>query len=1662
MYSPVRSFRGLSGQRGEQIPARKPVFTPPGTVGRRRARLAVAALLIGLIAATLALLPSLAGANGCTGDTWMNTAGGLWSNAANWSAGLPTSTSDVCITTAGSGNYTVMLTGSVTVKSLTLGSGSAGTTQTLAVQGTAASGNASLDLTNASSIAVGGDLVLDNQAGSNYALLEGATLTNGGTLQSQSEGATNNYLRASLTDTSGSSFTVASGELLQDQNTTITNGGTLDVSTGGALLDLDSSGDKLTNTSSVTDHGTITLSGGATYGQSGTGAETGNAVNISGGTLNDGGAAGAFHLLGGCTLAGTIPASQTVSVLGNASGGDATTTLQAGGVTNDGTLVLDNASGSNYALLEGATLTNDGTLQSQVEGSTNNYLRANVTNDTGAHVVVASGELLQDQNTATVNDGTLTIDTGGAGGLAGLLDLDSSGDTLTNNGTITETGTIALSGGSSFTQAASSQQTGNPVVVTGSALTDSATAGTGTFNLLGGSKLTGTIPSTETVTILGNAAGGDATTTLQGSGVTNDGTLVLDNATGSNYALLQGATLTNDGTLQSQVEGTTNNYLRANVTNDTGAHVVVASGELLQDQNTATVNDGTLTIDTGGAGGLAGLLDLDSSGDTLTNNGTITETGTIALSGGSSFTQAASSQQTGNPVVVTGSALTDSATAGTGTFNLLGGSKLTGTIPSTETVTILGNAAGGDATTTLQGSGVTNDGTLVLDNATGSNYALLQGATLTNDGTLQSQVEGTTNNYLRAPLTNESGGQTVVASGELRQDQNTATTNDGTLTVDAGALLNLDSSLDVLDNTGTVTNLGALSLSSSATWQQAVTAGSPQTGNPVALTGATLTDSAGGGAFQLLGGSRLSGTIPTGQTVTVLGNAAGGDASTTLNGGVTNDGTLVLDNASGSNFALLQGATLTNDGTLQSQVEGTSNDYLRVSVVNTAAATMVVVSGELRQDQNTTITNNGTLTVDATALLNLDSSLDVLDNSGTVSNLGTLSLSSGATWQQAVSTTGAQQTGNPVALTGATLTDSAGAGAFQLLGGSKLSGTIPTGQTVTVLGNAAGGDASTTLNGGVTNDGTLVLDNASGSNSALLQGATLTNDGTLQSQSEGIAGTLDYLRVTVANTSAGQITVASGTLQQDQSTATTNDGTITVDAGAFYNLTSSAASLTNETDGTLAFQIAGVASFGTIALNGNAKLTLAGGSASPILTGGYVPPLNTEFQVITGVTGSPGTFTTVLNNFAGDYSSATSISLKRIDPTATTLSAAPNPSAYGQTVTLTAIVAPDPGQTGNPTGMVTFSDGGVVLGIGTVATSNGTTSATFTSSAFAVGPHALAATYDGNDSFGASPSSTVADTVNRAAAAVSIAASTPAIAAGQSETLTATVTGPSGVSPPPTGQVTFTDGGTALASVALTSSGGAAAATLTTSSLAAGAHSLGASYSGDGNYAPASAASPAGVTVSAPPPAATTTTSTTTTTSARGGVAGVVVKPIPKDTRIVPHGTVRVRLPDSRRFIPISQAKTIPLGTTVDATDGRAQIDVATPSGPAVKGELYGGSFVLTESKSGTVIATLTGGNFAVCPANSAPRKTALLAQTAVKKASPSTVVRKLWANVKGNFTTSGRYASASVRGTQWLTEDRCDGTYVFVAFGAVRVTAFATHRSTLVKTKGSLLVKAP
>src|SRR5207247_5870046 len=102
--------------------------------------------------------------------------------------------------------------------------------------------------------------------------------------------------------------------------------------------------------------------------------------------------------------------------------------------------------------------------------------------------------------------------------------------------------------------------------------------------------------------------------------------------------------------------------------------------------------------------------------------------------------------------------------------------------------------------------------------------------------------------------------------------------------------------------------------------------------------------------------------------------------------------------------------------------------------------------------------------------------------------------------------------------------------------------------------------------------------------------------------------------------------------------------------------------------------------------------------------------------------------------------------------TSTTLNSTPNPSVFGQAVTLTATVAPVVADPLAPAGSVTFKDGATVLG--TVALVNG--SASLVTSALAAGAHSLTASYSGSLEFAVSTSAVVTQTVNKGQTATTL------------------------------------------------------------------------------------------------------------------------------------------------------------------------------------------------------------------------------------------------------------------------------------------------------------------
>ena len=58
----------------------------------------------------------------------------------------------------------------------------------------------------------------------------------------------------------------------------------------------------------------------------------------------------------------------------------------------------------------------------------------------------------------------------------------------------------------------------------------------------------------------------------------------------------------------------------------------------------------------------------------------------------------------------------------------------------------------------------------------------------------------------------------------------------------------------------------------------------------------------------------------------------------------------------------------------------------------------------------------------------------------------------------------------------------------------------------------------------------------------------------------------------------------------------------------------------------------------------------------------------------------------------------------------------------------------------------------------------------------------------------------------------------------------------------------------------------------------------------------------------------------------------------------------------------------------------------------------------------------------------------------------------RYWGDGKGTFRTKGQYSAATVRGTKWLVQDRCDSTTTKVASGVVSVRDSVKHKTEIVR----------
>ena len=176
-------------------------------------------------------------------------------------------------------------------------------------------------------------------------------------------------------------------------------------------------------------------------------------------------------------------------------------------------------------------------------------------------------------------------------------------------------------------------------------------------------------------------------------------------------------------------------------------------------------------------------------------------------------------------------------------------------------------------------------------------------------------------------------------------------------------------------------------------------------------------------------------------------------------------------------------------------------------------------------------------------------------------------------------------------------------------------------------------------------------------------------------------------------------------------------------------------------------------------------------------------------------------------------------------------------------------------------------------------------------------------------------------------------------------------------------------------------------------------------------------------------------------------------------------GMVLVKRPGERAFTPLTFGSKVELGTIIDATNGVVKLIVPCPDCPGgvQAGEFYGGRFVVLKTRGAKPtweIMLEDAYNVNKPKKNGIPKAfDSSYNPIASMAAAKRTMV---WGKAKGRWRTTGRYGAATIRGTEWLVDDRQAGkTKVRVKEGSVKVRDFVKKKTVTVKAGKSYVARA-
>jgi hypothetical protein len=198
----------------------------------------------------------------------------------------------------------------------------------------------------------------------------------------------------------------------------------------------------------------------------------------------------------------------------------------------------------------------------------------------------------------------------------------------------------------------------------------------------------------------------------------------------------------------------------------------------------------------------------------------------------------------------------------------------------------------------------------------------------------------------------------------------------------------------------------------------------------------------------------------------------------------------------------------------------------------------------------------------------------------------------------------------------------------------------------------------------------------------------------------------------------------------------------------------------------------------------------------------------------------------------------------------------------------------------------------------------------------------------------------------------------------------------------------------------------------------------------------------------APPPA--------TPSTAGSGVPAappVLGQTVNADVR---SGTVTVKVPGASGYVALTDLTSLPVGSILDTREGSITLNTALPGGASQSAIFHGGLFEVRQPQgAGGLTELVLRGALTGCSSGAARA-------AAVSKKKKRKPPRRLWGtDSKGKFRTRGGNSVATVRGTSWYVEDRCDATLTRVSKGSVSVYDRGRHRTVVVRAGHSYLARS-